>query len=120
MSGLQLPLRIAGAYLFVIGIIMLFPRLTMVVFGTAEVADPPLLLVYAGVQLGLGYLIWRLGSDPRFHDLAPAVVLLLVLHVASFVVNYARGEWSLRTVLVPILINGALAIWIWSARRAPA
>ena len=120
MSRLQLPLRVTGVYLFLIGIITLFPRLTMTVFRVAEVADPPLLFLYAGVGLGLGYLIWRIGSDPKFSELASAVVVLLVLHVISFVVANIRGQWGLQTVLMPIVANGVLAIWVWSARRAVA
>lgn len=120
MSRVQLPLRVTSLYLFVIGIILLFPGLTSTVFRT-EVTDLPLLFTYAGTILGAAYVIWMIGSDAKYAALASAVVVFEVLHVIAFIVVYVRGQWGLQTVAVPIVVNAALAIWIWlSSRRGSA
>lgn len=119
MTRVQLPLRVTGYYLLLVGLVSLFPGLANTVFRVT-VGDPALALIYGGILIGVGYLVWKIGSEPGFAPLAPVVVLLQALHVLTFVVVYARGQWGLQTVAVPIVINVVLGFWIWSASRRAA
>lgn len=116
MEKLRTPLMINAIYLFLLGLTTLTPSLAQSVFGI-EVKDPAVLRVLSGIFFAFGIVVWSISRDAaRYGGLAPALVAGLVIAIVFLAWSWAQNLFTARTALMPIIINAALAVWIWSAR----
>lgn len=116
MRNLRTALYLDAIYLFLLGVSTLSPSLTSTVFGY-EVRDPGVLLVLSSVFLGFGAVVWTMAANSeKYGGLASAVVVALVIGAVFVAWGWARGLFTARNALVPLIINIVLAVWIWSAR----
>ena len=116
MEKLRTPMMVNAVYLILLGLATLTPSLTKSVFGY-EAKDPGVLLVLSGIFFGYGVVVWSIASDAAKHGgLASAQVVALGIGIVFLIWGWARGDYTPRNVLVPLIINIILAGWIWSAR----
>jgi hypothetical protein len=105
-----------AVYLFLLGLATLTPSLTQVAFGY-EVKDAGVLRVLSGVFLGFGVVVWSIaGNVGQYGGLAAAQVIALVISAIFLVWGWSGGLYTARNALVPLIINLALAGWLWSAK----
>ncbi len=116
MDKLRTPLLINAVYLILLGLSTLSPSLTSSVFGY-EVKDPGVLLVLSGIFLGFGVVVWTIASNvEKYGGLAAAQATALIIGALFLIWGWAKGYYTPRNALVPLIINIVLAGWIWSAR----
>lgn len=116
MEKVGTPLKATAVYNILIGLIALSPALVRSVFGY-EVKDAGAMLVVAGYGLGFGILVWAAAANPaKYGGLARAVVVALAISILTLLWGWLRGTYTVRNVGLPIVIEVALAAWIWSAR----
>ena len=117
MDRLAIPLRVAAVYNILIGLIVLSPALVRSVFGY-ELKDPGAALLVAIYGLSFGIVVWSIAANPtKYGGLAGPVVVTFVLGVIMLLWGWLRETYTVRNVGLPIVINLALAAWIWSARQ---
>lgn len=116
MERVGTPLKATAIYNILIALIVLSPALVRSVFGY-EVKDAGAMLIIASYGLGFGFLVWTAAANPaKFGGLARAVVVALAISLVSLLWGWLRGTFTLRNVGLPIVIEVALAAWIWSTR----
>jgi hypothetical protein len=116
LEKLKMPLQFAATYAVLAGLTLLSRTLVKLVFGYT-IVDRGMALVLAGAFLGLGVILSAIARDPeKYAGLAPAVVLSLVVSLASLLVAWVGQMLTIRNVLTPAIIDAALIAWIWSAR----
>ncbi len=119
MERLRVPLWVTTIVWFLFGISALSPSLVSSVYGY-EVKDPGVLLVLAAALLGTGVILWGVASNPAQHgSLATVVIIALVIFVVGFLWGWVTNLYTLRNVVIPIIIDVVLIVWIWSARPKP-
>lgn len=117
MEKLRTPLQINAIYVLLIGLCTLAPGLVRAVFGY-DVKDTGVLLVLSASLLGFGIVLWSIAGDPeKYAGLVTPIVIALVLFIVFLLWGWIGGMFTVRNVLIPLIINVILVIWIWSARR---
>lgn len=117
MDRLATSLRVAAVYNILIGLIVLSPALVRSVFGY-ELKDPGAALLVAIYGLSFGIVVWSIAANPTtYGGLAGPVVVTFILGVIMLLWGWLRETYTVRNVALPIVINLALAAWIWSTRR---
>jgi uncharacterized membrane protein len=115
-SRLHTALLVNGIYAVVVGILLLFPAWAAAVFAYPT-KDPAADSGWGASIIGIGLVVLGAASDTaKYGGLAWAFVVGLLLIALDLVYFWATGIYTARNVLLPILINIALAAWIWSAR----
>ncbi len=116
VEKLRTPLQVNAVYLILLGLATLSPSIAGSVFGY-EVKDPGVLLVLSGIFLGFGVVVWGIaGNTEKFGGLATSLVVSLIIATVFNIWGWTSGLFTVRNVLVPIIINIVLIGWIWSAR----
>ncbi|MBI4276815.1 MAG: hypothetical protein HY660_00040 [Armatimonadetes bacterium] len=116
MERLRTPLMVDAIYLFLLGLCTLSPSLVQGVFGY-EVKDPGILLVLSGLFFGFGVVVWATSKDPnKYGGLAQALVIALIIGAVFLLWGWLRGLYTPRNVIAPLIINIALAVWIWMSK----
>lgn len=116
MEKVRTPLMINAVYLILLGLSTLAPSLTQSVFGY-EVKDPGVLLVLSATFFGFGVVVWTMaGNADKYGGLATAQMIALVIAVVFLAWGWARGLYTARNAVAPLIINIVLAAWLWSAR----
>lgn len=113
---LRTPLLVDAIYTVLVGLLLLFPSLAASVFAYA-IKDAAVTSGWGTGIITLGVLAWVAASDvQKYAGMVWAFVLGLVLAAIDLAYFWATGAYTARNVLAPIVINLALAAWIWSAR----
>ncbi|HEX7004755.1 MAG TPA: hypothetical protein VF168_11285 [Trueperaceae bacterium] len=109
---LRLPLTIAAAYVLIAGVVLLFPSVSQAVFGRTTL-DPAVETLYgvALVNIGAIYAV-LVGQKQRSSSLVWIQIGGLLLAAVVMVLYWSMGDFSARTILVPILLNLLLGVWI--------
>ncbi len=109
-------LLVNGVYAIVVGILLLFPSLGASVFAR-PLQDAPVVSGWGTSLIGVGIIALAAASNvSKYGGLAWAFAVGLALSAINLIYFWATGSYTLRTALVPIVINVALAVWIWTAR----
>ena len=117
MEKLRTPLLVNAIYFLLVGLIALSPSLTQTVFGY-EVKDRGVALVFAAATLAFGVVNWMIaGNVAQYGGLATAVVFGLIIFIVVLLWGWVSGLYTARNVLVPLILDVALGLWIWSARK---
>ncbi len=115
-SGLRAALQVNGVYTLIVGLLLFFPSLASSVFAY-PVKDAAVTSGWGVGLITLGIVILSAAADvERYGGLAWAFTVGLLLSAIDLVLFWTTGAYSARNVLIPIIINVALAAWIWSAR----
>ncbi len=118
MSKLRTPLLVATVYLALLGVIFASPSLFRNVFGS-QVTDIGLMLNSSSLFFGLAVLIGVIATNTeKYGGLATAIAIAFIISVVFLIWIWTRGLGGGKE-LPPIVINAALAAWIWSARPKP-
>jgi hypothetical protein len=116
VEKLRTPLMVQAVYLVLLCLSTLSPSIAASVYGT-EVKDVGVLLTLSGLFLGFGVVVWTAASNTeKYGGLATAFVTALLISAVFLVYAWATQQFTARTALVPLIINLALAYWIWSAK----
>lgn len=114
--GLRPALLVAGTSAVVVGIILLFPSLSTVVFGR-PVADPAVEAGWGTSIIANGILALAAAWNvERYGGLAGAYAAGIVVVTFGLLYFFLTGAYDARAVLVPLIINTLLIAWIWSVR----
>ena len=117
MEKLRTPLQITAIYVLLIGLSTLSHGLVRAIFGY-DVKDAGVLLVQSASFLGFGIVLWGIAGNPeKYACLATPIVIALALFIVFLLWGWIGGLFTVRNVIVPVIINIILAAWIWSARR---
>lgn len=113
-------LRVGGVYLLVVGILLLIPAWGAAVFGR-QMADPAVASGWGVALLALGLIQYGAASNAAAAAVIAMPMIFGYLVTTLDVIYYwYTGDYTARNVLVPIILNVALAIWIWMGRTRPA
>jgi hypothetical protein len=116
MDRLRAPLMISAVYALLLGLSTLSSSVVSSVFGY-DVKDPGVLLVLSAAFLGFGVVLWGIAGDVEKHGgLATSVAAAFAIFTVWLAYGWARGLFTARNVLVPLIIDLVLFFWIWSAR----
>lgn len=119
-SRLRTPLLIQAIYTFAVGILLVFPSLASAVFAY-PIKDAATASGWGVALVIIGLLSWVASSDPaKYGGLAGVFAGGLLLGVLNLAYYWYTGDYGARQVLAPIVVNGALALWIWTSRPARA
>ena len=114
--GLRPALWVAGIYAIAVGVIQLFPSLAGAVFDR-PVTDVAVVSGWGSTLIALGLLVLAMASNvEKYGDLAGWLVVGLLVTTLDLVYFFVTNAYTLRTIIVPIIINTILIAWIWSAR----
>lgn len=109
-------LRVYAAYVLVVGILLLFPAWASAVFAR-PIMDAAVTSGWGSSLIVLALLAYVASTDvAKYGGLAWVFVAGLLLSAADLVYFWATGVYAARTALVPVVINIALAAWIWTSR----
>lgn len=115
-SGLRLPFLVNGIYGVIVGLLLFFPSLGAAVFAR-QVKDAAVVSGWGVDIITIGLLAVVAASDvEKYGDLAWVFVFGLLLSAVDLVYFWMGGSYTAQNVLIPIVINVALAVWIWSAQ----
>ncbi len=113
-----MPLVVTALYVILLGLVTLSPGMVRGLFGY-EIKEPGLLLVLSAAFLGSGVILWGIAGDPQRHGgLATSVVINLVILVVFLLWGVARNLFTWRNIVIPLLINLALAVWISTVKES--
>ncbi|WP_019586413.1 hypothetical protein [Deinococcus apachensis] len=116
MHSRPLAFRVASVWLILAGITLLFPVLADRVFAL-NLTNWGLASEYGGVLLITGVMYWVFArDDERYAPLTGLVVLGMLLNAAVNAYWWAVGHYALQTAIFNIVINTALAAWLWTLR----
>ena len=116
MQHMLQALQVGAGYAILIGLISLSPSLVSSVFAY-DVKDRGILLVFAGVNLAFGVVVWGLSTDSeKYRPMAPYVAVAFAIVAVLLAWGWISGLFTIRTVIVPLIINIVLTIWFWLNR----
>jgi hypothetical protein len=117
MERLRVPLMVNALYFLILGAASLSASVVLALFDyTAN--DTGELLVLSAAFLGFGVVLWAIASDPPKHEkLVTPIITALVIFIVLLLWGLAKHVYTVLSVVPPLAINGALAVWIWSSRR---
>lgn len=114
--GLRPALLVLGFYLVIVGFILLFPSVSVAVFGR-PVTDPAVEGGWGTSIIATGILALGAASDTqRYGGLAPLFAAGITVVTFGLLYYFLAGAYEARAVLVPIVVNAILIAWIWSSR----
>jgi hypothetical protein len=117
VEKLRTPLMVQAVYLALLCISTLSPSLALRIFGPPEVKDVGVLLTLSGLFLGFAVVVWTVASNiEKYGGLSSTFVIALLISAVFLAYAWATKSLPARTALVPLIINLALAYWVWSAR----
>jgi hypothetical protein len=109
-------LQVNAAYAVVVGVLLLVPNWASIVFAR-PITDVAVTSGWGTSVIVLGLLSYVASTDLMKHgSLAGVFVLGLLLTALDLAYFWAQGDYTARTILVPVIINVVLAVWIWTAR----
>lgn len=115
-SRLRTPLLVDGVYVLVVGVLLLFPSLASSVFAY-PLKDAAITSGWGTALIALGLLAIVAASDvAKYGGLAWVIAAGLVLSALDLAYYWYTGAYAARQALAPVVINLALAVWIWTAR----
>ncbi len=115
-SRLRPALLADGVYTVIVGVLLLFPSWASAMFAY-PIKDAAVTSGWGTSIIALGLITLVAASDAeKYSGLVWALVAGLLLTTLDLGYFWATGDYTSRNVLAPVLINIALAIWIWSAR----
>lgn len=115
-TRLRTPLLVQGVYAVVVGVLLLFPGLASAVFAY-PIKDAAVSSGWGSALITIGLLAYVAASDvAKYGGLAWVFVLGLLLSALDLIYYWYAGAYAARQALAPIVINVALAIWIWMGR----
>ncbi len=115
-SRLRTPLLVNGVYAIAVGILLLIPPWAAAVFEYPT-KDPAADSGWGASVIGIGLIALGAASDAaKYGGLVWAFTAGLLLVALDLGYFWMTGVYTARNVLAPIVINIALAAWIWSAR----
>lgn len=115
-SKLRTPLMVEAIYGIIVGVLLLFPSLAASVFAYTT-KDTAVTSGWGTGLIAIGLLAWVAASDVgKYGGMAWVFVVGLLLAAVDLVYFWATGAYTARNVVVPVILNVALAVWIWSAR----
>ncbi len=115
-SGLRLPLLVNGIYGIIVGLLLFFPSLGAAVFAR-QVKDAAVVSGWGVDIITIGLLAVVAASDvEKYGGLAWVFVFGLLLSAVDLIYFWVGGSYTAQNVLIPIVINVALAAWIWFAQ----
>ncbi len=118
MEKLRTPLMVAAIYALLLGLSTLSPSIVRSVFGY-EVKDSGILLVLSASFWASGIVLWGIAGDPEKHGgLAWTVIVYFLIFIAFLLWGWGGRLYTLRNVVLPLIIDVVLVIWIWSARKS--
>ncbi len=116
MEKLRTPIQVVAVYYLLLGFATITPSIASAVFDY-PVKDTGVLMALSGAFLGIGVLVRGIAGDPqKYAGLASSLVTLLVIAVVFNVWALVGGTLTARQLLVPLIIDIALIVWLWSAR----
>lgn len=114
--GLRPALWVAGIYGIAAGVIQLIPSLSVAVFAR-PVTDVAVTSGWGSTLIALGLLVVAMASDVgKYGGLAAMLAVGLLAITLDLVYFFVTEVYTLRTIIVPIIINTILIAWIWSVR----
>ncbi len=114
--GLRPVLWGAGIYAIAVGVILLFPSLSVAVFDR-PVTDVAVESGWGSTLIAFGLLVVAMASNvEKYGGLAGMLAAGLLAITLDLVYFFVTNVYTLRTIIVPIIINVILIAWIWSAR----
>lgn len=109
-------MRVSGVYAIVVGILLLFPSLAAAVFAY-PVKDGAVTSGWGSALIIVGLLPYYAASDvAKYGGLARIFAVGLLLTAVDLLYFWLTGAYNARNVLAPVVINVALAGWIWTNR----
>lgn len=113
-------LRVGGIYGFLAGIVLLIPSWAAAVFDR-PIADAAVTSGWGAALIALG-LIQYAAAATAAAGAAVAMPLIVgyLLTAVDLIYYWYTGDYTARNVLVPIILNVAVAAWIWMGRSRPA
>lgn len=109
-------LQVNAAYAVVVGVLLLVPNWASIVFAR-PITDVAVTSGWGTSLIVIGLLAYVASTDLMKHgSLAGVFVLGLLLTALDLAYFWAKGDYTARTILVPVIINVVLAVWIWTAR----
>lgn len=114
--GLRPALWVAGLYSVVVGFILLFPSVSVTVFGR-PVTDPAVAAGWGTSLIATGILALGAATDvQKYGGLAPLFAAGITVVTFGLLYYFLTGAYEARAALVPIIVNALLIAWIWSVR----
>lgn len=109
-------LQVNAAYAVIVGVLLLVPNWASIVFAR-PITDVAVTSGWGTSVIVLGLLAYVASTDLMKHgSLAGVFVLGLLLTALDLAYFWAKGDYTARTILVPVIINVVLAVWIWTTR----
>ncbi len=116
MERLRTPLQATAVVTLLYGLSALFPSLASAIFGY-DIKDPGLAVFLAAALFGFGVVLWGISQDAvKYGGLASSVVAALVIGLVLTLWGWYRGDFTIRTAAIPVVVSVVLIGWIWSAR----
>ena len=117
MEKLKTPLMINAVYLILVGLIFLSPSFVSSIFGYNP-TDRGALLVLSAVFLSFGLFLWGVSADVgKYGGLATYGAYSLGLSTLFLLYGWwVANLFTTRNVLIPVVINVALLVWIWTSK----
>lgn len=113
---LRTALLVDGIYAIVVGIALLFPAWASAIFAYPT-KDPAVTSGWGGSIIGIGLIALAASSDAaKYSGIAWTLVVGLLLTAIDLLYFWTTGAYTARNVAAPVIINIALAAWIWFAR----
>lgn len=123
-------LELSAIVAILVGLISLSPSRFAAVFGY-QVRDIGLLLAFAATSLSLGVVLLglyflvarevrRTGSTElkEYRGIVPSLVIAFGIGFVYWAWGWARGLYTARTALVPLIIYAIFVWWAWNNRAA--
>lgn len=109
-------LRVGGIYVLLVGILLLFPAWGAAVFGR-PVMDAAVTSGWGAALIGIGLITIVAASDvTKYGGLAGVFVASFLISTLDLIYFWITGAYTARNVLVPVVLNVAIAAWIWSTQ----
>ena len=111
-----MPLLVATVYLALLGVIFASPSLFRSVFGV-QATDIGLMRNNSSLFFALAVIIGVVATNTeKYGGLATGIAIAFIISIVFLIWTWTTGGAAATRLLPPIVINAALAVWIWSAR----
>jgi hypothetical protein len=115
-ARLRMPFLVQGVYAVIVGVILFFPALATAVFAY-PMKDAALSSGWGAALVSLGLVALVAASDAaKYAGLAWAFCVTLLLSAVDIGYFWYAGAFGARQALLPVVLNIALAAWVWLAR----
>ncbi len=122
-------LELSAIFAILVGLIALSPSLVSMIFAY-QVRDVGVLLAFAAASLSLGVVLVglyflvakeraRTGDELKpYRGMAPYLVGAFAIEAVFSAWGWARGLYTVRTVIVPLIIYIVFMVWAWGNRAS--